>query len=1052
VTDVLRPRLEAALGDRFAITRELGGGGMSRVFVATERALGREVVIKALPDDVVATLSADRFEREIKLLASLQQANIVPVLASGTADGTPWYTMPFVTGESLRQRLAQGPLPEREATAVLRDVARALAYAHDRGIVHRDIKPDNILLSGDAAVVTDFGIAKAVKAAREADTGSASATLTSAGVSLGTPAYMAPEQVLGDAEVDPRADLYALGCVAYELVTGRPPFTGNSTEVVRAHLSSPPPSLAGPRGIVSAGYAALVARLLAKAPGDRPATARDVARALDDVAGRSGDAVAPLSLPKALGVWALAAIAAYVLARAAVVGIGLPTWTVALTMTIAGLGLPAVLATWWVQRTARRAAMRTPQHTPGGSVTHGTMANLAMKAEPVVTWRRTRRAGWWAMGGVAAVVAVTMVLRQFGIGPAASLQASGKVAGDARVIVAEFASSTGDTTLGEALTQAMRSALGNSRAIQVVRPAEVGQVLRQMSKDPATPLTPAVSRELAQRAGVPLVVTGRVALAGSGFLVTVELISSDSGLVLATFQRGANGADDLLSAMDRVARDLRARVGESLRDVARTPALASATTSSLPALRLYSRGLQLGDVEGDFGGGLLALREAVQLDSTFASAWRKAAAYSFNMGEKRSIAFAYASAAYRHRGRLVGEELEQVEAYYIQQIGVRQATALYHKMAEPQNNEAVNLRRLGEFAGAEAVVKRMLARDSARGRPHTVQGFINLVMAQGDGGKLEEARTSLRQGQSLFGNVYYVRAIRGSLAWVGGGADSLEAYVRAESPTATGALKSDLALMRASISGVRGNMSVYARELDVATTLETGLSNSGDPSDAAMRRIVTTAVHTGTEARGVAQLDSLWAARPQQGLAALDRRDAAFAASYAQLGKPDRAVAVLSAFRRSLSREERLALWGDLRMADGEVALARGKARDAIADFRDAAGADSGNVEPSWTGQTAALLARAFDKAGQTDSAMAYYQQIATRARGFSFAVAPLMLPIALRRMGELHESRGDVSAAIRSYREFVALWKNADAVLQPQVAEVRGRIARLEAREARGR
>ncbi|MBX9929851.1 MAG: serine/threonine protein kinase [Gemmatimonadaceae bacterium] len=1047
MTDLLRARLDTALHDRFAITRELGGGGMSRVFVASERALGRDVVIKALPDDVVATLSADRFEREIRLLASLQQANIVPVLASGTAAGTPWYTMPFVAGESLRQRLAQGPLTEREATAVLRDVARALAYAHDHGIIHRDIKPDNILLSGDAAVVTDFGIAKAVNVARAPEDGAANATLTSAGISLGTPAYMAPEQVLGDTNVDARADLYALGCVAFELVTGRPPFTGNSTDVVRAHLSSPPPALSSTGVAVSAPYAALVARLLAKSPNDRPASARDVARTLDDVHG-GGAAAAPLSLARALGGWVAAALTAYVLARAAVVGIGLPEWTVPLTMIMVGLGLPAVLATWWVQHAARRASLRTPQHTPGGTVTHGTMASIALRAEPVVTWRRTRRAGWWAMGGVASVVALTMILRQFGIGPAASLRGSGRVSDDARVIVAEFTSSTGDTTLGEALTQAMRSALGTSRAIRVMRPAEVGQVLRQMARDPATPLTTTVSRELAQRAGAPLVVTGRVAAAGSGFLVTVELITSDSGQVLATFQRGANGPDDLLAAMDRVARDLRARMGESLRDVARTPALASVTTASLPALRAYSRGLQLGDVQGDFGGGLVALREAVQLDSTFASAWRKAAAYSFNMGEKRSIAFDYSRAAYRYRERLVGEEREQVEAYYVQQIGVRQAVALYHQMAEPQNNEAVNLHRLGDFAGAEAVAKRMLAQDSAAGRPHTVQGFINVVLAQGDGGKVAEARASLKQGRALFGNVYYVRLIGGALAWNTGGLDSLDAFVRAETPTAAGALRADIAGMTAALAGTRGELSAFARAADAAPQFGSGIANSGNAVDLAVWRIVTTAVHTRSEARGLAQLDSLASAQPTQGIAPIDRRDAAIAAAYAQLGKPDRAAALLESYRRLLAREERLAVWGDLRMADGEIALARGKAADAIPAFRSAAGDDSGSVEPAWTGKTGMQLARAFDRAGQLDSAMAYYRQMTTRARSFSYGEAPLMLPIALRRMGELYEARGDISAAIRSYREFVALWKNADPVLQPQVAEVRARIARLEARE----
>ena len=164
----LQARLEASLSDRYEIERELGGGGMSRVFVATEKRLGRRIVIKVLSAELGASLSAGRFEREIQLAASLQQANIVPVLNTGEVEGTPFYTMPFVDGESLRGRLSRGPLAEQETISILRDVARALVYAHEHGVVHRDIKPDDVLLSGEAAVVTDFGIANAIYAAPNA--------------------------------------------------------------------------------------------------------------------------------------------------------------------------------------------------------------------------------------------------------------------------------------------------------------------------------------------------------------------------------------------------------------------------------------------------------------------------------------------------------------------------------------------------------------------------------------------------------------------------------------------------------------------------------------------------------------------------------------------------------------------------------------------------------------------------------------------------------------------------------------------------------------------
>ena len=278
--DPLREQLQSSLGGAYTLERELGGGGMSRVFVARDEALGRDVVVKVLAPELAQGLSAERFAREIRVVAALQQANIVPVhLAGTTADGLPYYTMPYVEGESLRHRLARGPIEIAEAVSILRDVARALAYAHARGVVHRDVKPDNILLSGGAAVVTDFGIAKAVSVSRASTRADA---LTQAGVSLGTPAYMAPEQALGDPALDHRADLYALGVVAYEMLAGAPPFTGETVQqLVAAHVGQIPVPLAERRRDAPAALAALAARLLAKDPAERPESADEVIRLLD---------------------------------------------------------------------------------------------------------------------------------------------------------------------------------------------------------------------------------------------------------------------------------------------------------------------------------------------------------------------------------------------------------------------------------------------------------------------------------------------------------------------------------------------------------------------------------------------------------------------------------------------------------------------------------------------------------------------------------------------------------------------------------------------------
>jgi TolB-like protein/tRNA A-37 threonylcarbamoyl transferase component Bud32 len=280
-------QLQATLGSAYSVERELGGGGMSRVFLAEETALGRKVVIKTLNPDLGAGLSAERFAREVRLAASLQHPNIVPVLATGIAAGTPYYTMPYVKGESLRTLVGgSGPLPHRKAISVLRDVARALEFAHAEGVIHRDIKPDNVLIAGHAALVSDFGIAKAISVARTsappeglADPGTG---LTIAGVSVGTPAYMAPEQVAADV-VDSRSDIYAWGVVAYEVLSGAHPFAGRATaqQMMAAHLSQAPPRLADRAPGISVALSDLVMRCLEKNPEKRPGSATELLETLD---------------------------------------------------------------------------------------------------------------------------------------------------------------------------------------------------------------------------------------------------------------------------------------------------------------------------------------------------------------------------------------------------------------------------------------------------------------------------------------------------------------------------------------------------------------------------------------------------------------------------------------------------------------------------------------------------------------------------------------------------------------------------------------------------
>ena len=308
---------------------------MSRVFTARETALGRTVVVKVLPPELAAGVSIDRFKREIALAARLQHPHIVPLLSAGEMEGVPFFTMPFITGESLRARLARhGELPVSESLRLLREIASALAYAHQNGVVHRDIKPENVLLAGGGsgdhagpgrmatAMVADFGVAKAIATARESGMGGSPPqagrwesehprepsipdsrfpipdNMTSLGIALGTPAYMSPEQATADPKTDHRADIYAFGVLAYEILTGQTPFGKRSpSELLAAHVIEAPRPITDDRPNLPPALAALVMRCLQKRPADRPQSAGELLQSLDEITTPSAGTAPTTALP-----------------------------------------------------------------------------------------------------------------------------------------------------------------------------------------------------------------------------------------------------------------------------------------------------------------------------------------------------------------------------------------------------------------------------------------------------------------------------------------------------------------------------------------------------------------------------------------------------------------------------------------------------------------------------------------------------------------------------------------------------------------------------------
>ena len=291
-------RLRESLAGRYRIDRELGRGGMATVYLAVDEQRDRSVALKVLHPDLAATLGSERFQREVKLASKLQHPHILSVYDSGDAGGQLWYTMPFVQGESLRDRMSrEGQLPIRDAMRIARESALALDYAHRNGVVHRDIKPENILLSDGQAIVADFGIARAV-----ADEHG----LTQTGMAVGTPGYMSPEQATGERTIDARTDIYALGCVLYEMIAGEQPITGpNAQAIIARKMTETPRALNSVRNTVPAALSQLVDTMVARSAADRPESAKAVATSLEEItaSGATGSVVAARSPVSGRAIW-----------------------------------------------------------------------------------------------------------------------------------------------------------------------------------------------------------------------------------------------------------------------------------------------------------------------------------------------------------------------------------------------------------------------------------------------------------------------------------------------------------------------------------------------------------------------------------------------------------------------------------------------------------------------------------------------------------------------------------------------------------------------------
>ncbi|MBA2685619.1 MAG: tetratricopeptide repeat protein [Gemmatimonadaceae bacterium] len=759
---------------------------------------------------------------------------------------------------------------------------------------------------------------------------------------------------------------------------------------------------------------------------------------------------------RALAFYALAFVAVTVLAKAAIIAIGLPEWVFPGALVMMALGLPVILFTAFVHHGAHRA-MTAPALTPGGSPTsHSTMTKLAVKASPWVSWRKTAAGGFIAFGTFALLVVVFMVLRALGIGPAGSLLASGKLKENERLLVTDFQATGADTSLGSAVTEAVRTDLGQSSVVTVVQASTVGASLTRMERSPTSRLDLALAREVAQREGVKAVVDGNIRQLGSGFLVALRLVSAESGDELASFHETIDGPKELIPAVDRLTRELRGKIGESLKSVRSNPALEQVTTPSLEALKQYAAGARTNDLGSDYPKAIGLLTEAVTLDTSFAMAYRKLGMALLNDGRPREQSDAAFERAYRYRDRLTERERYLATTGYFAFGPGRnrqKAIAGYESLLERDSLDPIALSNLGsllsdrgEFARAESLYRRAIRSGRAGPGEH-----MNLVYAELKNNEFTQADSSAAAARAEYPTVALIARLAPALFYARGRVDSATLrllQIRAGDRDVGNRAWATHRL--ADLEMLHGRLAAWAR-LEADAQAQDGargappppLSGAGDSAwmDSWFLEQPT---------RSVQKLDAALAHTPLRSLKELDRPYLPAAELYALAGRPDRARALLAqyaaevkdtALRRDQEPERHNAL--------GEIALAERRPLDAVAEFR--AGDQLPDGSTGCMPCLPAALGRAFDQANMPDSAIAMYERyLATPAVLSYYLLDAQMLAGIHKRLGEMYEARGDRDRAVSHYLQFVTLWKDADPELQPKVAQVKQRLAHLRDVERR--
>jgi tetratricopeptide (TPR) repeat protein len=707
------------LGPRFRADAVLGAGAMAVVYSGVELATGRAVAIKVLRAELAGAVEDLRLLREARLEKALAHPRIVEVLETGTVEGRPFTVMPLLTGETLRARLQREiQLPLEDAVDVIVDVAEALDHAHAHGVIHRDVKPENVMCTAAGAVLMDLGIALAFE-------GGDTARLTETGVTVGTPLYMSPEQATGERSLDARSDVYALGCVAYELLAGRPPFTAATASAVRAqHALERPGSLLIIRPDLPQAVDEAVATALAKSPADRPASAGAFAERLATAARAPGRSRTPRVARR---VWL-------------------------------GVGAAATLAVG--------AALLAPERSGEG--------------EPPA----------WVLVG-----AVTD---------------SGAAAG-----------------IGLAIREMVIAELQRSRRLAIVPPEHVRLALDAARLPDTTTLTVGRARELAVRTAVRAVVAGDVRrISPTVYSVSLVAVEADDGteLLRRTSTIAADGSD-LAATVDAMARALRRELGDRAEDLQAARPMLVVQTPSFEAYRLYADAMEV-QRRGGFDGAIHRLRQAVALDSGFATAWATLAMDYIAVRQPDSARVAFAQAA-RHADRLAPAERDRLrgDAAYNLDHDVSAAATAYQRFLEARpaslggwNNLGLYLSGLGRYEEALAAFERALHIDPLMVGPRQIQ-LLNIAAELVTLGRLDSARAIQSRMQGAPADYLRLLILNASNDWA---ALAGEAAAIADAPVAERFVRLPAVVHAAGAHAALANVAEAERRLREALTTATG--------------------------------------------------------------------------------------------------------------------------------------------------------------------------------------------------------------------------------------